>query len=180
MDPVWTDPVTIGFGLASAAVLVIAALFSTRGNAVVAAFMLAMWGATKVWNYKTGTDAQLYLDTALACLCGLLCVMVMRHDRRAAWPLIILGIMVTWVMLNASVADLGKDSVWFNAAHQFASNVLFGIALFVAAVPGGRRGVLAIRGRMFNHPVRRARPAHGGGWGREAPGAISKRKARAR
>lgn len=173
-------PIAISYGLAGAAVFVIAALFSTRRNRNVAAFLWAIWIATNVWDFPTGTNAQLYLDTALACLCGLLCVMTMRHERRSIWPLIILGIMVTWVLLNAAFSDARENRVWFNDTYQLASNVLYGIALFVAAVPGGHRGVLAIRGRMFNHPVRRARPAHGGGWGREAPGAISKRKARAR
>lgn len=180
MDPVWTDPITIGFGLASAAVFMIAALFSTRGNRNVAAFLFVMWGATKVWNYHTGADAQICLDTALALLCGLLCIVVMRRDRRSLWPLVTLGLMATWIAINAGYADLRDTVPQVKFTYQVASNVLFGIALFVNAIPGGRRGALVVRRMLPGRSRRLPRRAMGSGWGREAPDAISRRGARPR
>lgn len=180
MDPVWFDPTTIGFGLGSAAVLVIAALFSTRGNRYVAGFLWIMWLATKVWNYRTGTDAQLYLDTALACLCGLLCVAVMGRERRALWPLGVLGVMVMWIVISAAYAecrDYGPQVKW---AYQLACNVLFGVALFVCAFSGGRRGCLVLLRRLSPRVSVRPRLSLGDGWGRDASNAISKRRAKVR
>ena len=174
-------PIAISFGAASAAVIVIAALFSTRGNVVVNAFMGLMWVATKVWNYRTGTDAQLYLDTALALLCGLLCVAVMVRERRALWPLAILGLMAVWIVLNAAYAEGGRDiGPQVKWPYQFASNVIYGIALFVGATPGVRNGCLAILRRMPPRARVRNRLSVGDGWGRDAPDAISKRRLRAR
>lgn len=174
-------PIAIGFGLASAAVLVIAALFSTRSNVIVAAFLAFMWAATKVWNYKTGTDAQLYLDTALAMLCGLLCVEVMRRNRRALWPLLMLGLMAMWIVINAAYAEGGRDiGPQVKWTYQFASNVIYGIALFVGAMPGACNGYLAILRRMSPRASVRTRLSVGDGWGRHAPDAISKRRFKVR
>jgi hypothetical protein len=151
-------PTAISFGLASAAVFMIAALFSTRGNRIVCGFMAFMWVATKVWDYKTGTDAQIYLDAALATLCGLLCAVVSLKERRACWPVAILGLMAMWVILIAAYADAGRAyGSQVRWAYQLASNVLFGIALFVGAAPGGRRGALAFLRWMSHHPFRRTR-----------------------
>lgn len=173
-------PIAIGFGLASAAVLVIAALFSTRANVVVAAFLAFMWAATKVWNYKTGTDAQLYLDTALAMLCGLLCVEVMRRNRRVLWPLLILGLMATWVMINAAYADLRDTIPQVKWPYQFASNLLYGAALFVGVTPGVGRECLAVLRFLSPRASVRTRLSVGDGWGRHAPDAISKRRFKVR
>ena len=169
------------FGLLSAAVFVIAALFSTRQNRNVAAFMVIMWGATKVWDYRTGTDAQIYLDTLLALLCGLLSVYVMAKERRSKWPLGVLFVMVTWCLLNAAYSEPGRDyGPQVRTAYQIASNVLFGVALIVAAIPGARHGTLVVRRLLGAHPKPRPRPTLGAGWGREAPAAISKREPKGR
>jgi hypothetical protein len=180
MDPVWADPVTIGFGMCSAAVVLIAALFSTRGNRNVSAFLFVMWATTKVWNFPTGSDAQIYLDSALALLCGLLCIVVMHKDRRSLWPLVTLGVMATWITINAGYADLRDTVPQVKFTYQVASNVLFGIALFVNAIPGGRRGALVVRRMLPGRSRRLPRRAMGSGWGREAPDAISRRGARSR
>lgn len=173
--------VAIGFGLASAAVLVIAALFSTRHNRNVAAFAVIMWAATKVWDYRTGTDAQIYLDSALALLCGLMCVHVMAKDRRSRWPLVVLSTMVAWEFLNAAYSEPGRDyEPQVSWTYQLAKNVLYAIALIALASPGIRRGTLALLRSLGAYPVRRARPSLGSGWGREAPNAFSKREPKSR
>lgn len=169
------------FGLLSAGAFAVSALFATRHHRDVSAFMVIMWAATKVWNYKTGTDGQLYLDTALALLCALLCMHVMAKNRRAAWPLFIAGIMATWITMNAAYAEIRFDcEPWVRWSYQLASNVLYAMAIAVNAADGVRRGALVVRRRLSRYPVRSPRPYHGAGWGREAPGAISKRKAKAR
>jgi len=181
MDPVWFDPVSIGFFLLSAGAFAVSALFSTRQNRNVAAFMVIMWAATKVWNYKTGTDAQIYLDTLLALLCGLLSVYVMAKERRSKWPLGVLFVMVTWCLMNAAYSEPGRDyGPQVRTAYQIASNVLFGVALIVAAIPGARHGTLVVRRLLGAHPKPRPRPTLGAGWGREAPGAVSKRETKGR
>lgn len=173
--------VGITFGLSSAAVLVIAALFSTRHNRNVSAFLFVMWGATKVWNFKSGTDAQIYLDTGLAFLCGLLCVVAMHRERRSIWPLITLGVMALMVGLNAAYADNGRDlGPQVKFAHQLASNVLYGTALLVNALPGTKNGAVVVRRVLLGYSVRSPRRPVGAGWGREAPSAISKRRIKAR
>jgi peptidoglycan/LPS O-acetylase OafA/YrhL len=151
-------PTAISFGLASAAVFMIAALFSTPSNRCVCGFLALMWLVTKVWNYKTGTDAQIYLDATLAALCGLLCAAIAMRERRTLWPVLILGVMAAWVVMIAAYAEpgraLGSQVKW---TFQLASNVLFGVALFVGAMPGGRRGALAFLRWMPHHPFRRSR-----------------------
>lgn len=167
----------IAFGLASAAVYVIAALFSTRHNRNVAAFAVIMWAATKVWDHPIGTDAQIYLDSALALLCGLMCVYVMAKDRRSRWPLAVLSVMVAWEFLNAAYSEPGRDyGPQVKWAYQLARNVLYAIALIALASPGVRRGTLALLRWIGAGPIRRPRVPLGSGWGREAPTAISKRE----
>ena len=174
-------PIAISFGIGSAAVFGIAALFSTRGNASVAGFLAFIWLTTNAWDMPTGSDAQLYLDTALGCLCGLLCLIVMRRESRALWPIVIFGLMATWIFVSAAYADDGRVlGPQVKLAYQVASNVLFGLALAVAALPGARHGCLVFRRWMPNRAHLRPRVRPGHGWGREAPDAISRRKAKAR
>jgi len=148
-------PIALSFGLGSAVVLVISALFSTRHNQIVSGFLLLMWAATKVWNSPFGSDAQLYLDVALACLCGLLCVVAMHKERRSVWPVLILGVMATWIMISALYAEIRDLTPQVKFSCQLAANVLFGIALFVAATPGGLNGSRVLRRWLSLHPRRR-------------------------
>lgn len=169
-------PVAISFGLGCAAVFVIAAFLGTRHNRNVAAFLVIMWAATKVWDHKTGTDAQIYLDTLLALLCGLLCVYVMAKDRRSTWPLAVLALMVTWEFANAAYSEPGRDyGPQVKWAYQLACNVLYALALLVVASPGVRRGTVVICRLFGAHSNRRPHRPLGAGWGREAPTAFSKR-----
>lgn len=170
-------PTGLIFGLACAAVYWVAARFSTRHNRNVAAYAVIMWGATKVWNYKSGTDAQIYLDTVLALGCGLLCIAVMFRDRRSRWPLAVLALMVAWEFLNAIHSEpghyYGPEFDWW---CQVIANILFALALFVLAMPGGCHGALvAFRSIGVNFIHRSRRPA-GVGWGRDAPDAACKRQ----
>lgn len=173
-------PVAIGFGLGCAAVFGIAALLGTRHNRNVAAFLVIMWAATKVWNYKTGTDAQIYLDSLLALLCGLLCVYVMTKDRRSRWPLAALSLVVAWEFANMAYAEPGRDyGPQVKWAYQLACNVLYALVLLVVASPGVRRGTVVICRLFGARPHRRPSRALGAGWGREAPSAVSKREPKA-
>lgn len=138
-------PIAVSFGLSSAAVFVIAALFSTRDNRNVAGFLALIWIVTNIWDFPTGSDHQLYLDMTLGCLCGLLCMAVMHRDRRAIWPLLILGVMASWIVLSALYAEVRDTGPQAKFADQLASNVLYGLALLIAAVPGGRNGACVVR-----------------------------------
>lgn len=156
-------PIAISFGLGSAVVLVIAALFSTRPNQIVAAFLGFIWLITNLWDLPTGSDGQLYLDTALGCLCGLLCIYAMHKDRRSLWALLTLGSMVSWIIATAAYSEARDAGSQERYAYQLASNVLIGIALFFAAMPGGRNGARHIRRWLSFHSKLRARLHHGHG-----------------
>lgn len=174
-------PWAITFGLGSAAAFVLAALFSSRANRHVSAFLFLIWAITQAWDYPTGSDAQLYLDSALGLLACLLCLAVMILDRRSHWPFLILVLMATWLVITAAYAGEGRTfAPWVSNIYQLASNVLYGLAIIVGGSPGAFRGAVVIFRALPGRPGRRPRAVPGKAWGRDAPDARSRRKVRAR
>lgn len=174
-------PWAITFGLGSAAAFAVAALFSSRMNRHVSGFLFFIWAVTQAWDYPTGSDAQLYLDAGLALTGCLLCLAVMHFDRKSLWPFLVLVLLACWLMVTAAYAGdgrtLGRAISW---SYQLASNVLYGLAFVIAGLPGACRGAVVLFRALPRPSGDRPGRVPGQGWGREAPEAIARRKARSR
>lgn len=173
-------PWAITFGLGSAAAFVLAALFSSRANRHVSAFLFMIWAITNAWDFPTGSDHQLYLDAGLALLACLLCLGVMVRDRRSLWPFVILILMASWLVITAAYAGDGRTfAPWVRWAYQLASNVLYGLAVVAGGSPGVYRGAMVVFRALPGRSRRRPGAVPGQGWGRDAPDSAAQRKVKA-
>lgn len=162
-------PVAITFGIASAVVLVTAALCRSR-DATIAAFVLfCAWGATKVFQFDRWQAERTILDALTAMSCALAGVYLMHRRPRLLAPWSLTATMMLSGLLVAlweAARSMGFELPSF--PYALARNALYMIALLSVLSLGLHDGAVHIRAWMCDHPRHRPWSRPGARWGREA------------
>lgn len=161
-------PVAITFGIASAAVVLTAALCRSR-HATIAAFVLfCAWGATKVFQFDRWSAERTILDALTAMSCALTGVYLMHRRPRLLSPWVLTSSMMLSGLLVAlweAGRSMGFDTPTF--PYALARNVLYLIALLGVLSLGLRDGAVHLRTWLCDHPRYRPWSRPGARWGRE-------------
>lgn len=146
------------FGIACAAVFVIAALSRSRASLVAAVVLCAMWTTTKVWDYPLRSDPGLMLEALNALAGGIVGLFLVALRPSQIWRRVFLCCMLaTLFAIFAQAWSLVTGSPFPKWTYTLPANLLYGIAIMSVATPGVVNGASHFRRWMFGHH-------HGGSW----------------
>lgn len=161
------DPVTLGFGIACAAVIMVAVLLSRAWQDTLAAMaLIVMYTVTKVFTYRSDSVPGIALDAAMPVIGALTACIIIYASPRLYWPRVLVSAMlVTSVEVFAFAWAIHNGFEYPKNTHR--------------ASPGVRNGAGLVRSWMSLHHHGRPWSRAGVKWGREADTAPH-RKAKAR
>lgn len=136
---VWTNPITVGFGVACAAALLlsIATLRRHQDQAAVwlGALLLALWGLSKVSIVVAGYWPTAAVGPLVNAVAVVLCMLTWVR-RPAMWKLILALLLEAKAAVHAYFWTLHSPAYGQMYDYALALNVIFALQLLCVATPG--------------------------------------------
>ena len=136
---VWTNPITVGYGIACAAVMVLtlATLRRHQDHAAVwlGALMLALWGLSKVSIVIAGYWPTASIGPLVNAVAVVLCMLTWVR-RPAMWKLTLALLLEAKAAVHAYFWTLHLPAYEQVYGYALALNVIFALQLLCVATPG--------------------------------------------
>lgn len=161
--------IAILFGIACAAVLVIAALCRSAHAFMLALVLSTAWGVTKLFPMTYASAGGIMLDASCKVAIAAVGLYVMHCRRRLVWPRIIVSSQILaalFVVMWAAAHNMGFS--WPTYPYAVAMNVLYLVVILSTLSLGLHDGAILLRSWMSVHHYGRPWSRPGVKWGREA------------
>lgn len=163
------DPVTLGYGVACAAVFMIAAFSSRAWQDVTASVaLIVMYALTKAFHYPSDSIEGIALDAVMPVIGALTACFIIQASPRLYWPrIMVCAMLLTSVEVFAFAWSLHYGFAYPKNTHRAIDNVLYAVALASVASPGVRNGIGVVRLWVLGHYHNRPWSSPGAQWGRD-------------